>query len=359
MFFNEDNDSAAFESPVRITGVWRLIILAVVGGCVMSAAFGSDICIRNGVQCHRKLIPIPNSSHHRVVYEPVVKVVEQVRVVVEQPAPIPYPDARDLLEYDENKFDDALIQIIGKAQRDKDRRAILRELGIRLDDGAKYPADRSVYSRDVYNRPAESSYGISVKESVDYVGSDPTDVIAGQIGRQMDRVGDLFGDLAGGQSRALQTLITSRGVNTERIARAIERQAEASGDATKIRAIGDVVKRTHVDRETTIAGTFLQALQQALGGAVSSTATPLSSSADNIQTALTTKCGACHDPNSQTYIAGRMDLSNYTALNGQQWAAIIKNVRGGTMPPTGSPALTADEERFLVDYFVSETLKGD
>jgi len=260
-----------------------------------------------------------------------------------------------LLSYDDDQFQAVYLRILEKAARDQSRRADieqLRKLGLRLDSG--YENRNRNYNDRQLSYPQRSNYGISVKESVDYIGSDPTDVIAGQIGRQMDRVGSLFGDLTGSQADALQQLIKSRNINTERVARALERKAEAEADTAKIKALAEAVKRTHSTRQIDVQGGNFGTLLNQLN-----LSNPQSENEDKLQRVFTVSCNKCHDPNRETYQAGRLDLSDYRALTGGEFAAVIKRVRGGSMPPTGEPPLTPDQERILIDGFVSKTVSGE
>lgn len=341
---------------------WFSFILIALCG----VASADDIVIRNGVKCHRRLIPIHGSHDYRVQYDPVI-VEEKVEVRENYVAPYAPPSEGELLGLSQGEYEKRLLGIIERAVRDQSRREdikILRTLGLQIgepDSGGSGVYAKSVYSRG-YERPHESNFGISIKESVDFVGSDPTDLIANQIGRNVDGVRSLFGDLTNAQADALRDLIQSRAVNTERIARAIEETAKGQADATRIRALSDATKRTSVDRDINVAGTFLQHLSEQLSQNVpnigGNSEQSSGGSISQVQAVISQKCGKCHDPSQQTYKQGRMDLSKYESLNYEQLASVIKQIRSGAMPPQGEPALTQDEEKLIVDDFVDASVNS-
>jgi hypothetical protein len=339
-------------ATIGITFVWLVRMIAVILFILLysAAANASDIHFRNGVACRRILTPIHGSSSHRVTYEPIVE--QRAIEVPEYKAPEVYPSERELLEYNDDEFDKALARILQRAQRDQSRRETieqLRKLGLRLgDENYRFPADRGLYSRSQY--PPEERFGISVKSSTDYIGSDPTDVIAAQIGRELEGVRGLFGDVLSGQSDALDRLIQSRAANSDRMARAIEKIADSQSRAAEIRAIGEATQRAHTDRQIDLNGI--------LSGVTGSTQAPIQGGPDDeVQLALSEYCGKCHDPSRSTYQEGRIDLSDYTRLSTDQWSGLIRRIRSDSMPPQGEAPLSDAAERVLVDEFLGQLTK--
>lgn len=348
--YSDEDDNWQIAPSGTGAAVLRIVLLVIAVFGTMAVCCGSEIHYRNGVACRRILTPIHGSSSHRVTYEPIVE--KRSVEVQEYKAPEAYPTERELLDYDDDEFDRALAKILQRAQRDQSRRETieqLRKLGLRLgDENYRYPADRSIYSRSVH--VPEERFGISVKASTDYIGSDPTDVIAAQIGRELEGVRGLFGDVLSGQSDALDRLIQSRAANSDRMARAIEKIADSQSRAEEIRAIGDATARAHSDHQVDVHGV--------LSGITGATLQPAEAAASApVQQVFDRYCGKCHDPIENTYQQGRLDLSDYTRLRDQDWSGVIKRIRGGSMPPQGEPALTEEAERVVVDAFIGRLAK--
>ena len=338
---------------MRTAMMFLLAMLSTVGNA-------DDIVIRNGVRCYKKRVIIGNCVSYRYTPVPVTPAYKEPQK--------PDVDYEKLLELPEDQYDREITRIISRAATVHTRKNELDSL-VRAGvlpgplGGYGYPADRSITSRNQY-RPSEQSYGIRVKESVDYVGSDPTDIIAHYLGRHQERVDSSVNELQTEQNRQLLTLIASRASNTDRITRALEKQTEAQSRALEIQALGAATNRGSTTRDIQISGGISSLLQQLLSGVTGGNTNPPpltgtispglgNTGASGVQRLINTKCIKCHGENGQS----GLDLRNYAQLDLDTTTKVVVSVRGGSMPPASETPLTAEEVGVFTDDFVNALKK--